>query len=256
MIRVLVVHEVRLTCDLQVTALRKQADIEVVGRASTADEALTVLRRSACDVALVSISLSSLSFIQAATKLQRGLKVLVTGLTESRPLVLRCFEEGAAGYVHIDECLPALLKKIRSIHAGEAVISPAIATALMARISELRHFLVELKGVQTMNPSHLCEALTQRECEVLTLIEQGLNNGAIATTLCIELGTVKNHVHNIFDKFGVRTRKQAAMIARQALPHRKFAQANAKWPRLPAGGAPVSPEMNVDLALTYRSAVK
>lgn len=73
-----------------------------------------------------------------------------------------------------------------------------------------------IEWVQTHDLSH-STALTVRECELLKLIEQGLTNIKIAELLTIELGTVKNHVHNIFSKLGVGNRRYAAFYARQML---------------------------------------
>jgi DNA-binding NarL/FixJ family response regulator len=122
--------------------------------------------------------------------------------------------------VHTNESLSDLVKKIRCVCQGEFLVSPGIAAALISRVSELKKLVAELNGFKDLNFNSLYAELTERECEVLNLIEQGLSNQEIATTLTIELGTVKNHVHNILDKLDVRTRKHAAIIARQALSHR------------------------------------
>jgi len=102
-----------------------------------------------------------------------------------------------------------------------------------------------------MNPNHLYAELTERECEVLDLIEQGASNQEIASSLCIELGTVKNHVHNILDKLDVRTRKHAAIIARQALANNGNKPDALRTPQH-ANGMGFSP----DLATVYQSMVK
>jgi DNA-binding CsgD family transcriptional regulator len=98
---------------------------------------------------------------------------------------------------------------------------------------------------------HLYAELTQRECEVLELIEQGMNNQEIANVLCIEMGTVKNHVHNIFDKFGVRTRKQAAIIARQALTTHRVGTLDDDQAAMLSGGSSYPPELKSELTVTY-----
>ena len=95
-------------------------------------------------------------------------------------------------------------------------------------LAPIKKLVSELNGFKDLNFNSLYAELTERECEVLNLIEQGLSNQEIATALTIELGTVKNHVHNILDKLDVRTRKHAAIIARQALAHRS---SNREQPR-------------------------
>jgi len=220
MIRVIVVHETRLICELEATVLRNFPDIDIVACASSANEALAWLKKYSCDVVLVSVTLpedGAFTLTRSMAKLSPTPKILITGLTESKALILRCIEEGVAGYIHTDESLTDLVAKIRSVCQGEFFVSPYIAAALISRIGELKKLVTELNGFKDMNPNHLYAELTERECEVLDLIEQGYSNQGIADTLCIELGTVKNHVHNILDKLDVRTRKHAAIIARQAL---------------------------------------
>jgi DNA-binding NarL/FixJ family response regulator len=220
MIRVLIVHEVRLIADLTASALRMEPDLEVVACAHTAAAALTWRMKSTCDVILVSVTLpnnGAATLTRAVAKMDRSIKVLITGLVEAKAMILRWLEAGATGYVHTDESLAALAQKIRSVAQGECLVSPHITAALIARISELRQQIIELNSVQMLKPDHLYAKLSVRECEVLNLIEEGYSNQGIGKTLYIELGTVKNHVHNILDKLGVRTRCQAAIVARQAL---------------------------------------
>jgi DNA-binding NarL/FixJ family response regulator len=222
MIRVSVVHENRLICELEATALRNLPDLELVVCAGTADEALAGLKKYPCDVLLVSATLpkeGAFTLTQSVAKLEGAIKVLITDLMRSKTVILRYIEEGVAGYVHTDESLADLVAKIRSVYHGEFVVSPWIATALIARIGEMRKLVTELNGFKERSPDHLYAELTERECEVLDLIERGYINQAIADALYITLGTVKNHVHNILAKLDVRTRKHAAIIARQALAH-------------------------------------
>lgn len=220
MIRLLIVHEVRLIADLTATALHREPDVEVVACVHTADAALTLLRQSPCNMLLVSVTLpqdGAATLMRAVAKMDCSIKVLITGLVEAKAVILRWLEAGAVGYVHSDESLVTLVQKIRSANQDECLVSPAMATALIARIGKLKQQVMELNGLQALNPDTLYAELSTRECEVLGLIEQRYSNQGIGNILYIELGTVKNHVHNILDKFGVRTREQAAIIARQAL---------------------------------------
>jgi len=220
MIRVLIVHEVRLIADLTSSALHMEPDLEVVACVHTADAALTLLRKSTCDVIMVSVTLpnnGAATLTHAVAKTDRSITVLITGLVEAKAAVLRWLEAGATGYVHTDESLAAMVQKIHSVAQGECLVSSHITAALMVRIRELKQQIIELNGMQTLKPDYLYAKLSVRECEVLDLIEEGYSNQGIGNALYIELGTVKNHVHNILDKLGVRTRCQAAIIARQAL---------------------------------------
>jgi len=217
MIRLLLVQSVRMLADLMISVLQEQTDMEVVDCVSTKKEALTWLRRYNCDVILIDSNLpddDAYCLLQEVTGLQTGSKVLITGLFECEATILRCLEEGATGYVLEGESLDGFVSKIRAVQRDEFILSPTISNALILRIAELKRTATELNGFKAndLNPS---SELTAREREVLQLIEQGFTNFEIAKLLMIELGTVKNHVHNIFGKLGVGSRQYAALYARQ-----------------------------------------
>ncbi len=209
MIRVLLVNEVRLVSNVIAALLEGVPDIQAVGTATTIDEALAQFSR--CDVMLVSARLpddGALRLTRAVAATQSAVRVLILGLNELRERVLQFVEAGAAGYVLKDDSVDDLLDRIRAAHAGRALVSPEVTAALIERVSELAR--------QTAEPSEAAETvgneieLTSRELEILKLIGDGLTNQAIADQLCIEVGTVKNHVHNILQKLNVSSRRDAA----------------------------------------------
>lgn len=205
MIRVLVVNEIRLMCNVISAMLEEEPDIEVVGTATTSEEALA--RISGCDVILVNTGLpdnGALELTRAVVEKAPSVGVLVVGLAESETEILQYVEAGAAGYVLKDDSVDALLRHIRATHSDEALVSPEIAAALMSRVSELAQSFPESVGIDE------AAELTPREREVLQLIGQGLSNQEIADRLIIEVGTVKNHVHNILQKLNVNSRQDAA----------------------------------------------
>jgi two-component system nitrate/nitrite response regulator NarL len=229
MIRLLIVHEVRLMADLTASVLQMESDLKVVNCVYTTGAALTWLRKCQYDVILVSVTLpndGASTLMRAMAKMDSSSKVLITGLVEARAVILHWLEAGAAGYIHTDESVVDLVQKIHGVMAGEFLASPSMVGALMARISELGQQVAELNGVRALNPDALYTKLSRRECEVLALIEQGSSNQGVANRLYIELGTVKNHVHNILDKFGVRNRRQAVSIVRQAVVQAEHGRQN------------------------------
>lgn len=161
-----------------------------------------------------------------------GVKVLVTGLVESNALIIHYLEHGVSGYVLENDSFIAFVQKIRVASRGECLMSPTLTKVLLNRLCELKQTVNELCGVQAMNPTTLYDNLTARECEVLSLIEQGRTNLQISDTLYIESGTVKNHVHNLLEKLGVQSRRQAAIMARQvfvpASAHALLMEANTE----------------------------
>jgi two-component system response regulator DegU len=145
-------------------------------------------------------------------------KVLVTDVPKVDDVIIHFIEEGAAGYVCADEAWADLVKKVRAVAEDEFLVHPDIAATIMARIAELKQLLIELDGGNLARPETIYADLTQRELEVLRLLGQEKSNQEIAQALTIELGTVKNHVHNLLRKLDVCSRKHAAQLARQMLP--------------------------------------
>lgn len=137
-------------------------------------------------------------------------KPIVVLATEQDEVLLPVLEAGASGYVRPDAEPAEMLETLQNILHGEAYFAPAIATALVERMNEL----LELKHthLQTTNPTLLIQEvnLSAREMEILDLLTKGASNHLIAERLVIEVGTVKNHVHNILKKLGVSNRAQAA----------------------------------------------
>lgn len=204
MTRVLIVDQIRLMCDIIATALEDEPGLDVVGCCTAPEVAANI---DACDVMLVSAGLPNNGALELIRKVAGNgatAKVVVFGLPELEPVVVRYIEAGAAGYVPPEASLGELVDNIRAAYDGRALISPEVAAALMSRISEL---------ASPRRPSAATEAsveLTPRQLEVLELVRRGLTNRDIAEELVIEVGTVKNHVHRILAKLNADNRHEAA----------------------------------------------
>ena len=208
MIRVLIIHDFPLICNLVTAALQDTPDIEVVGCAASIQEALECARQADIDVALVGIRLPEQGALKVTAALAQAdpqVKVLVFGLSDEYEQILPYIEAGAAGYIPKDETVADLVETIRAAQAGKALVSPEIAAALMQRLAEWAQ-LFPTGGLEAVDLS----SLTPREQEVLELLGQNLSNQEIAERLSIEVGTVKLHVHSIFRKLGVDSRQRAA----------------------------------------------
>ena len=207
-IDLLLVNEIRLMGNVIVAALEDEPDILVVACVTTYDEALDVVRDREVDVALVSTRLpdnGGLRLTSAITEIAPSIKVLALGLTEEKKQVLRYVEAGASGYILKDDSLEDLIEIVRATQEGKVFVSPQIAAAMMERLSDLAQMFA---GVE--NNLSDSTALTSRELEVLELISKGYTNQQISQHLFIEVGTVKNHVHNILEKLNVSSRGEAA----------------------------------------------
>ena len=206
--RVLLVNEIRLMCNMIAAVIEDEPDIKVIGIATSIEEALAIVRHGNVDVALVSTKLggnNALELTNTITQIAPGTKVLALGLTENRERVLRYVEAGAVGYVLPNDSVDEMLETIRAANRGQANVSPEIAAAMMKRITELAQMFAQAD-------TSILESteLTPREMEVLELIAQDKTNQEIASHLVIEVGTVKNHVHNILEKLNVSSRGEAA----------------------------------------------
>jgi DNA-binding NarL/FixJ family response regulator len=191
-------------------ALEDEPGIQVVGSATSVDEALSLVRTQDHDVVLVRNNLpnnGALQLIQALQDDDSAVQVLVIGVAEQEEVILRFIEAGAAGYVLSEDSVTGLVDNIRAAAQGKALVSPEMAGALMSRITELTdarpipEYRYRLDQVADLTP---------REQEVLELIGAGLSNREIADRLVIEVGTVKNHVHSILQKLDVSDRDDAA----------------------------------------------
>lgn len=205
MIRILIVHETPLICNVLAALLTDETDIEVTGCASSPKEAIN--RIEACDIALVSTNLpdnAALQLAQTAAEIHPSAKILVMGLAESEAEIIQYVEAGASGYILKEDSVEEMLRQIRAIYEGEALVTPEIASALINRVGELSQLFSEAGQISGS------AGLTPREREVLQLIGQKLTNQEIADRLVIEVGTVKNHVHSILEKLNVSSRHDAA----------------------------------------------
>ena len=208
LINLLLVNETLLMGNVIAAALEGEPDINIVGCVISIDEALNIVREKEVDVALVSTrlpDLGALKLTNAITELKPSTKVLALGLTEEKQNVLRYVEAGAAGYVLKDDSLEDLIETVRAAQDGKVFVSPQIAAAIMERLSGLARLFSDVEN----NITNATD-LTARELEVLKLISEGRTNQQIAENLVIEVGTVKNHVHNILDKLNVSSRREAA----------------------------------------------
>jgi DNA-binding NarL/FixJ family response regulator len=210
MIRVFVVDEILLICHALTVALQKEPEIEVIGSTIDLDEVISFPK--SYDLVLVSDTLpdqGAFRLTQALAKTKPQVKVVVTGVPDSEQTILRYIEVGVAAYVLRDEPVEELVKNIKAAYNSEAIVSKHIAAVLMSRIAQL----VELCGEGIEKIFNFSNNLTPREHEVLQLIQQKMSNKEIANVLGIEVGTVKNHVHNILKKLNVSSRRAAVVYA-------------------------------------------
>lgn len=206
-IKVLPIIEVRLIANIFADVLEAEPDIMVVGCSTNPEGGLKIIQEQNVDVALVSVSLpgqGALELIRTIVDISPTTKVLALGLSDDADDVLKYIEAGAAGYIFKDSSLHDLVEILRSTQRGEAQVSAKMAGAMIERLSSLARLFSTAENGFTEGVR-----LTPREQQVLQYIEKGCTNQEIAAQLLVEIGTIKNHVHNILEKLNVGNRDEA-----------------------------------------------
>ena len=205
---VLAVSQNRLFSDMLRTILNKESDIRMVGAVSSETQAQRETGRF--EVALIDAALpagTALRLTKWFAKAINAPRVIVVGIADPE-LVVRYLEAGAAGCVRSADDVSELLQAIRLVVRQQLAIPPALIAVVAQRVADLADRCRQLGG--QLDRSFNQRSLTRREREILRLMAEGYGNREIARQLTIELGTTKNHVHNILDKLSVNSRKDAA----------------------------------------------
>lgn len=218
--KVFIVGDVRIYREGLAYVLRERNDTEVLGTAASLEQASALLGSLEPGVILVDVAMrDSLNVVGQLRVLAPSSKIIALTLPERGKAVVACAEAGVDGYVTRDSSVDDLLLVIASVHRGELPCSPRVAASLLRRVSSLAD----------RTPGKL-DCLTPREMDVLRRIEKGLSNKEISAELGIEVPTVKNHVHRLLDKLGVRRRGEAAAMLRRAHSNERSPQ-RPEWAR-------------------------
>jgi NarL family two-component system response regulator LiaR len=172
--------------------------IEVVGEASSGDEALRLVEELHPDVLVVDVVMPGMGGVEATRLLRErhpDLRILALSAYDENECVFGILKAGASGYVLKEEALDTIVKAIRIACRGETWLSPKVAEKVKRRAI----------GEEEEVP------LTRRELEVLRLMAKGLSNKQIASKLFVTERTVGFHVENILGKLGVSSRTEAVV---------------------------------------------
>jgi two-component system response regulator NreC len=187
--------------------LSAESDVEVVGEASTAREAIDAAQAISPDVILMDIGLPDLSGIEATREIKKRLpKVAVVALTihEDEEYFFKMLEAGASAYVPKRAAPEELLTAIRAAAAGEVYLYPSLAKLLVTDYLNQEH-APDLKAN--------LDGLTDREREVLSYLAEGTSNEEIAVSLVISPKTVERHRENIMRKLQLHSRAELVRYA-------------------------------------------
>jgi two-component system, NarL family, nitrate/nitrite response regulator NarL len=206
MITVAIIAAVRIYRDGLAAALDATPGISVLGTAADWSEVSGRLLSPAPDVLVVDVAHEpTAGGLRLVSRISPGVRVVAVSLSDDDHAALACLEAGISAYVLRGAPLDDLVSTIERTVRGELHCSPRFAAALGRRMADL----AALQG-----RGDRVSRLTSRELEIVYLIERELSNREIASRLCIEVATVKNHVHSILSKLQVRRRSEAADWAR------------------------------------------
>ncbi len=212
-IRVLIADDHPLFRRGLVDLLAEAAGIEVVGEATSGPQAVELARELQPDVVLMDVILPG-GGVEATRAIRQHVphaKVVMLTVSEADEDLFGAIEAEASGYL-LKEIEPeALIEAVRQVHAGQAILSPAVAVKVLQRMRQEP----EQRPAPPEPP-----ALTPREEEVIRLLAQGLTNQEIARRLVVAESTVKTHIRNILQKTGTRNRAEiVAWAVRAGLLH-------------------------------------
>ena len=187
--------------------LRTEEDILIVGEAANGVDAVEEVARTRPDVVLMDVRMPGGDGIEACRQIrERGLSARVVMITtsEDEKDLVAALRAGAKGYLLKDAPAEQIVDGIRAVNAGESLLSPALTSTLLAEFTAL------VGAEEDQDPG---ASLTEREREVLAVLGEGCTNKEIAARLFISENTVKNHVHNLLEKLGLRSRTEAALFS-------------------------------------------
>jgi DNA-binding NarL/FixJ family response regulator len=186
--------------------LSGQEGIEVVAEAGTGLEAVEKTARFRPTVVLMDIRMPDLDGLEATRRIvaaDPGARILILTTFDLDEYVYDALHAGASGFVLKDDPPEQLITAVRTVAAGDALLSPAVT----------RRVIKQFAAAPRPTPSTKLDDLTERERAIFTLIAEGLSNSEIGGRLFISETTVKTHVTHILQKLGLRDRVQAVVLA-------------------------------------------
>lgn len=212
-IRVLVVDDQRLVRTGFSAILSTEPDIEVVGEAANGIEAVALATTTRPDVVLMDIRMPVMDGVEATEQLAGPMathptKVLILTTFDIDELVHNALRAGASGFLLKDAPPEELVRAIRVIAAGDALLAPSVTRRLLDTFAGQRR-----EHVMSPVATESIARLTDREREVLIHMARGLSNSEVATAMYLGETTVKTYVGRILSKLAARDRVQAVVTA-------------------------------------------
>lgn len=212
-IRVLLVDDDPLVRSALSLMLGGQSDMEVVGEASNGEAGLALVTELEPEVVLMDIRMPVMDGLEATRALhQRPSPPAVVVLTtfDADDHVVRAIAAGADGFLLKDTAPGDIVSAIRTVAAGDAMLSPSATRSLVSRLRSTT------PSDRSATAADRLAVLTERELEVAVCVGRGLSNSEIASELYLSIPTVKSHVSRLLTKLASTNRVQVAMIVHDA----------------------------------------
>ncbi|WP_031496379.1 response regulator [Bryobacter aggregatus] len=199
--------------------LSLESDLEVVGEASDGREALEQIQMHEPDILLLDLrmpNLDGLSALQTLQHINRKTKVIILTASEDKNEFVQAMKLGCSGIVLKQTAPELIVKSIRKVNDGEIWLDSHTTAAVMRQFATVGPDGHSTSGSSSgSNGTKMRERspLSAREREIVGLVAQGYKNKEMAEKMFISEQTVKNHLHNIFDKLGVSDRLELALYA-------------------------------------------
>jgi DNA-binding NarL/FixJ family response regulator len=191
--------------------LSLEDDIDVVGEAADGREVLQVVQDTQPDIVILDLrmpNMDGLSALHALQQLERKPKIIVLTASEDKNEFVQAMKLGCSGIVLKQTAPELIVKSIRKVYSGEIWLDSHTTAAVMRQFASPTEVMGGHPGRgRERSP------LSQREREIVSLVAQGYKNREMAEKMFISEQTVKNHLHNIFDKLGVSDRLELALYA-------------------------------------------
>ena len=211
-IRVLIADDHPIVRDGLKKLLSLESDIDVVDEAADGREVLTKVEQHKPDVLVLDLRMPNLDGLSTLEVLRQATprpKVIVLTASEDKNEFVQAMKLGCSGIVLKQTAPELIVKSIRKVYAGEIWLDSHTTAAVMRQFASP----VEMMGAHPNAKTRERSPLSQREREIVSLVAQGYKNREMAEKMYISEQTVKNHLHNIFDKLGVSDRLELALYA-------------------------------------------
>jgi DNA-binding NarL/FixJ family response regulator len=215
-IRIVVADDHPIFRDGLCRLLALEPDFEVVAQAHDGRQVLDILQQHEPDILLLDLKMPGLDGLATLQRLQTSkhkTRVIVLTASEDKNEFVQAMKLGTSGIVLKQSATDLLIKSIRKVNAGEIWLDSHTTAAVMRQFATGVDDVPVGAAPTSSSRERERSLLSQREREIVALVAQGFKNKEMAEKMFISEQTVKNHLHNIFDKLGVSDRLELALYA-------------------------------------------